>query len=215
MNTYTTTITFSRQAIAERSRTIASLPFKTVKWFLLLSVILFSGSLQAQTLVAGWDFQTTTNGGTATAASPATPKVYVANFGTGTIYFDGTNGSSTWFVPASGSTNTELNAFSGTAINAGTGFSTTTTGAASLTIVGGASQAANGKYAIFSFSMSGYVNLVVSYASQRTASGFTSHTWDALTPPLRWPSFRPVPVSLLPSIPFPPCPPATEVITEV
>ena len=97
---------------------------KNVRPFMLTLLILLSSLLnsQAQTLIAGWDFQTTINGGTAVAVSPATPKVYIANFGTGTIFLEGTNTSSNWFVPATGSTNTELNGFDGTAVNAGSGF---------------------------------------------------------------------------------------------
>lgn len=137
-------------------------------------VIGLSGQVSAA-VIAGWDFQTTTTGGTATAASPATPKVYVANFGAGTMYLDGSNGSSNWFVPGTGSTNTELNAFAGTIVNAGPGFSTTTTGAASLALV---NQTANSKQAVIRFSMLGLSNLEISYASQRTSSGFTSQTWE-------------------------------------
>ena len=36
-------------------------------------------------VIAAWDFQTTANGGTAAAASPASPKAYVANFGAGFV----------------------------------------------------------------------------------------------------------------------------------
>jgi len=145
-----------------------------------------TSNLYAQTLIAGWDFQTTTNGGTATAVSPATPKVYISNFGAGTIYLDGTNNSSNWFVPVSGITGTELNSFGGTANNAGTGFSTVTSGASSLALVGGTSQAANGKFAIFSFNMTGFINLTVSYASQRTSTGFTSQHWEYSTNGTTW-----------------------------
>jgi hypothetical protein len=133
-------------------------------------------------LVAGWDFQTTTNGGTAVAASPNTPKQYTANFGSGGLFLNGQNGSSDWFVPATGTTNTELNAFSGTAINAGTGFSTTTTLGALALI----NQSANGKSAVFRFSMAGFQELVVSYASQRTNSGFTSQAWSYSTDGVNW-----------------------------
>jgi autotransporter-associated beta strand protein len=135
-------------------------------------------------LLAGWDFQTTSNGGTALQASPATPRVYNANFGSGTLYLDGSNGSSNWFVPQVGSTNTELNGFGGTITNtAGTDLSTTTASPAALALIGGASTApgvysANGKFAVFTFSMTGYQDLVVSYASQRTNSGFTSQNWE-------------------------------------
>ena len=134
-------------------------------------------------LVAGWDFQTTTNGGTATAAAPNTPKQYTANFGSGGLFLNGQNGSSDWFVPATGSTATELNAFTGTAINAGTGFSTTTSGAAALALL---NNTANGKSAVFRFSMAGFQDLVVSYATQRTSTGFSSQAWSFSTDGLNW-----------------------------
>jgi SprB repeat len=156
-------------------------------WTLVLVSILGSVSnVTGQTLVAGWDFQTTTTGGTAAAASPATPKVYSSNFGLGTIFFEGTNGSSNWFVPVSGSTGTELNAFGGTTVNAGPGFSVVTTGTASLALVGGTAQAANGKSAVFTIDMTGYINLNVTYAAQRTSSGFTTHIWEYSTNGVVW-----------------------------
>lgn len=145
-------------------------------------------------MVAQWDFQTTTNGGTAVAASPTTPKVFVANFGTGSLYLDGTNGSSSFFEPAAGSTNTEINGFSGTALNATGSMSATTSGMAALAVVGGAASgspatyAANGKSMVFKFSMTGMGNLAVSYAVQRTASGFTTQQWDYSTDGINWSS---------------------------
>ncbi len=165
-------------------------PIITKSTFAFIGTIIFllfllgvTTTVNAQTLIAGWDFQTTTTGGTATAASPATPKVYNANFGSGTIYFNGTNNSSNWFVGAS---NSELSAFTGTAINAGAGFSTTTTSPACLAILGGAASVANGKFGVFSFSMTGYINLVVSYASQRTTTGFNTHIWEYSTNGTTW-----------------------------
>lgn len=143
-------------------------------------------------LVAAWDFQTTTNGGTAVSASPTTPKVYIANFGSATLYLDGTNGSSNWFVPAAGATNTELNSFTGTALNADTniGMSTVTSGTACLALLGGAagggSFAANGKSMVFAFNMTNMENLSVSYATQRTGSGFTSQVWEYSTDGINW-----------------------------
>lgn len=153
------------------------------KGLAVLLVAVLSASQAYADLVAGWDFQTTANGGTATAASPNTPKLYTANFGTGTFFLNGQNGSSDWFVPASGSTNTELNAFAGTSLNAGPGFSTTTSGAAALTLV---NQTANGKSAVFRFSMAGFQDLVVSYATQRTATGFTNQVWAFSTDGTNW-----------------------------
>jgi len=137
---------------------------------LLLAVI---GSLPAQSaLIAGWDFQTTTTGGTAAAAQPNSPRVYNANFGYGTIYLDGSNGSTAWL------TSNQLGGFGGTAVNAGDGFATATTGPSALALIAGASMAANGNMAVFRFSMAGYQNLSISLAAQRTATGFATQLWE-------------------------------------
>ncbi len=148
-------------------------------------------------LVAGWDFQTTTNGGTATAVSPNTPKVYTANFGSGGMFLNGQNGSSDW------SANTELSAFGGTLQNtAGTGFSTVTAGAAALALI---NQTANGKSAVFKFSMAGFQDLVVSYASQRTGTGFNAQVWSFSTDGLTWTDHQ----SVVPPSNFTTSPPLT------
>ena len=149
-------------------------------------------SVASADMIAQWDFQTTTNGGTAIAASPATQKLFVANFGNGSLYLNGTNGSSDFFEPATGTTNTEINGFGGTTLNATGSMSTVTTGIAALAIVGGAASVpagtfgANGKAMVFKFSMTGLSNLAVSYAVQRTASGFTVQQWDYSTDGTNW-----------------------------
>ena len=149
-------------------------------------------SVASADMIAQWDFQTTTNGGTAILAAPATQKLFVANFGTGSLYLNGTNGSSDFFEPLTGTTNTEINAFGGTTLNATGGMSTVTTSPAALAIVGGAASVpagtygANGKAMVFKFSMSGLSNLSVSYAVQRTASGFTTQQWDYSTDGTTW-----------------------------
>ena len=151
-------------------------------------------SVASADMIAQWDFQTTTTGGTAVAAAPLTPKLYVANFGSGTLYLNGTNGSSDFYEPATGSTNTEVNGFGGTALNATGGMSTVTTGMAALAVIGGAatipagSFGANGKAMVFKFSMSGFSNLAVSYAVQRTSTGFTTQQWDYSTDGTNWSS---------------------------
>jgi hypothetical protein len=148
------------------------------------AVVMTVSASYAQVLVAGWDFQTTTTGGTAIAAAPATSKIYTANFGAGTLYFDGSNGSSNWFVPASGSTNTELNAFGGSSVNTlasdGTLLSSVTTGSAALAVIGGAGTgtAANGKSAVFAFSMAGKADLSISLSAQRSTTGFATQLWE-------------------------------------
>ena len=154
----------------------------------------FVASVASADMIAQWDFQTTTNGGTALLGAPATPKLFVANFGTGSLYLDGSNGSSNFFEPATGTTNTEINAFGGTALNATGSMSIVTTSPAALAIVGGAASVpagtfgANGKAMVFKFSMSGLSNLAVSYAVQRTASGFTTQQWDYSSDGTTWSS---------------------------
>jgi hypothetical protein len=134
-------------------------------------------------LVAGWDFQTTTNGGTAVLAAPNTPKQFVANFGTGTLFLNGQNGASDWVSAAS---NSELTGFSGTGVNAGPGFSTLTTSPAALALVNQTASSTNGKSAVFKFSMAGFQDLVVSYATQRTGTGFTNQAWAFSTDGTNW-----------------------------
>ena len=147
---------------------------------------------QAQILVAAWDFQTTTTGGSAAVAAAATgvanttPKIYTANFGTGALYFDGSNGSSNWFLPATGGTNAELNAFGGSSINTsapdGTLLSSVTTSPAALAVVGGSSASVStpstARSAVFKFSMAGKSSLSISLTAQRSATGFSTQLWE-------------------------------------
>ena len=91
---------------------------------------------------------------------------------------------STWVTATSGN---EVTAFTGTAVNAGAGFSTTTTSPASLALLGGTGgTASNGKFMVFLFNMSGYANLVVSYATQRTATGYNAQIWEYSTNGTVW-----------------------------
>jgi hypothetical protein len=163
------------------------LRFTQTKLGLLLMVLFFSSFGRGQTLVAGWDFQTTNNGGTASATSPNSPLVFTANFGTANMYLDGTNGSSLWIKAASGN---ELTAFGGSNINvSGTSLSAVTTSPACLALLGGATTpTSNGKFIVFKFSMTNYTNLIVSYATQKTATGFSSQVWEYSTDGTVWTS---------------------------
>jgi endonuclease YncB( thermonuclease family) len=138
----------------------------------------------APTLIAGWDFQTTTNGGTAVTTNNA-PVLYQANFGSGSLHLDGTQGSSPWIVSTNSTTN-QVTGFGGTTINAGTGFSTNTASPSALALLGGASNSANGNSLVFKFDMSGRKDLGVSYATRGTSSGFTTHTWSISTNGSNW-----------------------------
>lgn len=133
-------------------------------------------SSQAAVLVAGYDFQTTTTGGTAAVVSSVdnpSPLVYSASFGSATLYLDGNHGSSTF---ASGVTSPEVTSFAGTNINtSGTEFATATTGAASLGI---SNLSANGKRMVFVFSMTERADLSIRYATQATSTGFSLQTWS-------------------------------------
>lgn len=144
-----------------------------VSLFIALACI---GVANAQ-LIAGWDFQTTATGGTAAAAAPSAPTSYIANFGSGTLYFDGTEGSSAWVTANTGN---ELTAFGGSTNNLGSGFSSVTSGAASLALLGGAGgTAANGKFGVFKFDLSAVSDpIVISLSSQRSATGFSSLLWE-------------------------------------
>jgi autotransporter-associated beta strand protein len=144
--------------------------------------------------IAGWDFQTTANGGTAIAAAPSTPTSILANFGNqagaATMLLNGSNGSSTWITATSGN---QLTAFGGTAINATNTFvspsvamSTTTSGAAALAVQG---SSANGQSMVFSLNMSNIASLSLSYASQRTGTGFNSHVWEYSSDASSWTAF--------------------------
>jgi MYXO-CTERM domain-containing protein len=132
-------------------------------------------------IVAAWDFQTTTNGGTALVAAPNTPKVLAANFGSGTIYLDGTNGSSNF---ASVASNPQLTAFSGTAVNANTsiGMATST----SVGALGIANSSSNGSKMVFAFNMSSLANLSFTFAAQRTSTGFTGIVIETSTDGSSW-----------------------------
>lgn len=163
-------------------------------FLILLSALTAFTSTNAQLLVGAWDFQTTTTGGTATSGAPSTPKVYVANFGSGTLYLDGSNGSSNWLNTSS---NNELTSFSGlgsslnTALPGGGSLSTSTTGFSSLAFVSGADLgggvfAANGKKAVFRFSMTGMSDLNISYDIQRNLYGAGTQTWDYSTDGTNW-----------------------------
>ncbi len=160
------------------------------KWMLMMLLLTAALSTQslAQTLIAGWDFQTITTGGLQVLATPNTQNAFPANVGTGNLYLNGTNGSSTWT-----NTNVELNAFGGSNLNtAGTSLSTVTSSPACLALVAGTGNSANGKSVVFTFSMVGKTNLIVSYATQKTSTGFSSQAWSYSLDGVNWTSLQTV-----------------------
>jgi len=116
--------------------------------------------------LAAWTFETAT-----TPAAPNTPTSQAANIGTqltAMFYADGTNGASLW---ASTASNPELTAFGGTTLNDPR--STPVSGNA-ITL---ANNSANGKSIVFKFSMAGYKDPVMSFATRGTSTGFSTHQW--------------------------------------
>lgn len=141
-------------------------------WGCIFSFVLVMSAMNnvhAQTQLAAWSFPTTD-------AAPNTPTSFLSEFGeqenTAAIYADGTNGSSTFVQTGS---NPELTMFAGSTVNDPKS-SPSNTGALTL-----ANQSANGKSIVIKFSMTGYENPVLTYATRGTASGFTTHTWEYST----------------------------------
>jgi hypothetical protein len=108
------------------------------------------------TLIAAWDFP-------ALQAAPGTPATFTATVGTGSLDVS---------AFASTVTNPERTMFGGTTLNAFTGGDAGTTAALAL-----ANNSANGKSIIFSLDMSLYQNLVLSFVTRGTATGFNNQQW--------------------------------------
>jgi len=119
-----------------------------------------------QVNIASWSFDALT-------AAPGTDTVIVSDYGvqTGTanVFLDGTNGSSLW---KSSTSNPELTAFGGTTTNDPR---PTPNAGNALSI---ANTSANGKSLVFLFSMTGYKDPIISFATRGTSYGFTTHTWE-------------------------------------
>lgn len=120
-------------------------------------LISLSATKSSATLIAGWDFA-------GLLAAPNTPATIAATVGSGSI-------DVSEFIPTG--SNAERNAFAGSTINTFIGGDTGAGMALSLV-----NSNANGKSLIFSFSMLGYEDLVVSFATRGTATGFNTHAWS-------------------------------------
>jgi len=140
------------------------------KLSLLLVSMLFVTFGFGQEIVTAWTFDGLT--GNNTGAS-GTEKVIASNteWGAGTLYADGTNGSD----DLNNGESPEINAFAGNVLND----PRTTPAATQAVAIAGTT--ANGKSVVFKFSMSGYQNLQLSYAQRGTATGHNSEQWSYST----------------------------------
>ncbi len=137
---------------------------KKISLLLLLSAFVMAGF--SQDIVVGWTFDGLTG---ANSGASNTEKVIASNedWGAGTLYADGTNGSDDF----NNQTNPEINAFGGTTLNDPR---PTPSNSKDLAIV---NTTANGKSVVFKFSMSGYQDLQLSYAQRSSATGYKVHIW--------------------------------------
>lgn len=140
------------------------------KLSLLMASFLFVTLGFGQDIVCAWTFDGLT--GTNSGAS-GTEKVIPSNteWGAGTFYADGTNGSDN----LNNGEGPEINAFNGTTMN------DPRTNPSSTKAIAIANSSANEKSVVFKFSMSGYQNLQLSYAERGTSTGFTTETWSYST----------------------------------
>jgi len=113
-------------------------------------------------VVAYWNFNSLT-------AAPGTATVISADQGAGTIFANGSNGSSAW---TSLNSNPQLTAFLGVSLNA---LGADPAGNA----LAPANSSSNGQSITISFDMTGLANLSVSYATRGTSTGFNSQSWAA------------------------------------
>ena len=179
----------------------------TLKTLLVAICIAASFStISSQTLVAGWDFQTAnaTTGAVPIVPATNTPILFPSNFGSGYLFLDGSNGSSA-FLPLS----YEVGSSAGVNWNivTGDGFSTVTTGAASLSIahktaVGPPANDTNGKSIVYKFSMTGYDYVDISYGLFRHATStdntsFTKTSWSYSTDGSSWTAIEDNDISIL------------------
>ncbi|MDR2914862.1 MAG: hypothetical protein LBV74_08545, partial [Tannerella sp.] len=133
----------------------------------LLAVVLTGSLFAQQTLLTTWTFDDL-------PAAPHTPLIIPSNTdiglqtGTACIYANGSNGSS---LLTSTSINPDITVFTGSTLNDPR---TTTYASMALTI---ADSAINGSSIVLKFSTTGYQNIVLSFATRGTATGFDSHVW--------------------------------------
>ncbi|MEZ4853557.1 T9SS sorting signal type C domain-containing protein [Flavobacterium sp.] len=135
---------------------------KKITFLFVFCLIFVTNKNNAQQQIAAWTFDNL-------AASPDTPTVIASDLGTGTIYADGTNGSSIW---ASSASNTQITSFAGTTNN------DPRTPAVSGKALALANDTANGNAIIITFSTLGLYNPIISFATRGTSTGFSTHIWE-------------------------------------
>lgn len=135
---------------------------------LLVFSLLFSVLGWGQTVISAWTFPTSTGNAPATLAAECGTFSASSN-----LYADGTNGSSNWSVVAT------RQYFGGTTPASSLCGVTTATGAYSL--VSPVSPFNNGFSVVFKMPTTGYQDLILTYDTRGTATGYTTHDWSYST----------------------------------
>jgi subtilisin family serine protease len=129
--------------------------------------------------IAAWDFDTTANSPVPLATAVSSIRKYAANFGSGSLTFDGSFSSESapnenrWDFQQG-----EIYSGEGTAINSAGNMLANPLVNTALLLRGGKNRSAEDKFLVFEFSMAGQENLNVTYAADALTDGFTTHTWS-------------------------------------
>jgi len=126
--------------------------------------------------IAAWDFDT---GTIPLATAVSSIRKYAANFGSGSLTFDGSFSSESasnenrWDFQQG-----EIYSGEGTSINSAGDMLANPLVNTALLLRGGKNRSAEDKFLVFEFSMAGQENLNVSYAADALTDGFTTHDWS-------------------------------------
>ena len=145
------------------------MPLATTVSILGASLILSCASVGRGALIAGWNFNSQTSG--------AAPTPITTDHGSGSLDLSHLANESADATIGGSSSGISVNKVSGDA-NGNDFF-----------VAAGTSLVENGKSIIFSLSTSGYQNLVVTYATERSASSFTTQQWSYSTDGVNYTSF--------------------------
>ena len=130
--------------------------------FVMILMLSVSQVMAQRTTIAGWTFPSTSN-----------PNAMPAECGEGTLYADGTHGSSEWAV-VTASTNAGIYFANGGTAPA-TPLCEATAATKSITFIG---SDHNGDCAVFMVSTQDMVDIQVSFNSRGSSTGFTTQTWS-------------------------------------
>jgi hypothetical protein len=158
---------------------------KKATYLTLTSLLLFSLAANAQpVLIAGWNFDSAPGTNLADFTDATMPKSFLANFGSGTLYANGTNGSSNWLRQGELTSPQNSNSRQIAITTGATGNSLALVQPERATADG---NDARGKSIVFAFSMETFASLEITYRYRRGSSPtFNELTWEISTNASDW-----------------------------